>query len=403
MTFALARSLLLADAVKQEALADALLVTATRGVSLVIGLLAARAVDGARLERLLEGTAPASSAPIVPVLSLVQKLPPHLCERLLAVPVGWDAVTGTVDVAVVDAYDPHVIDEVAYWLKAPVRVVRTSLVAIEGALRLLRADTAIPPRPDEADAAEEDVQTLVGPTPNIPFVLTRRSDRPRSLDGSLNGSLNGSSQAPSNDAATAEGERESPSEPVTDPVIDLMRRKSWPPDDDLAPPGDDDAEPSTPMPVLVAIRNATHRDDILELVVTGMSAFARRAAVLAVRRDGIVGWTCSPEMADRSVMRGVRLPGSPSRVFASALGCGDVVFAHIPEDAAHAPLLAAMRSPPRGDVALASVRVEDRPVALVIADELSDPLMATARMREIAHAAGDALSKLLRERAQVAR
>src|SRR5215475_159023 len=100
MTYALARSLLLADAVKPEALAEALLVSATRGTSLVRALLAARAVDPARLDQHLERGDVPTMRHVAPVLSLVQQLPPELCERLLALPVRQDALTNTVDIAV---------------------------------------------------------------------------------------------------------------------------------------------------------------------------------------------------------------------------------------------------------------------------------------------------------------
>src|SRR3984957_5056448 len=135
MSFALARSLLLADAVTPDALAQALLVCATRGTSLVRALLATRAIDAPRLEQQLErGDAP-TMRHVAPVMALVQQLPPGLCERLLALPVRRDPRTGTIDVAVVDARDAHPVEEIAYWLRAPVRMVRTSLAAMDAALR----------------------------------------------------------------------------------------------------------------------------------------------------------------------------------------------------------------------------------------------------------------------------
>jgi hypothetical protein len=49
-------------------------------------------------------------------------------------------------------------------------------------------------------------------------------------------------------------------------------------------------------------------------------------------------------------------------------------------------------------VALVSVRVEGKAVALVLADELGDTLIATRRMEELARVAGEAFGRLLRER-----
>jgi len=137
VTFALARSLLLADAVTPEALAQALLVSATRGTSLVKALLATRAIDTMRLEQVLERSEAPYMRHVAPIASLVQRLPLGLCERLLALPVRRDPRTGTVDVAVVDSRDPHAVEEIAHWLNAPVRTVRTSLASMEAALMRL--------------------------------------------------------------------------------------------------------------------------------------------------------------------------------------------------------------------------------------------------------------------------
>src|SRR5262249_48019940 len=116
------------------------------------------------------------------------------------------------DVAVVDARDPHAVEEIAHWLKAPVRMVRTSLVSMEAALRHLhgrpneplrplaapisvpsarsdppRAPAEAPPsgspaylEPGAAEGQERPpdssaVDSLVGSAPNIPIPLMRRS------------------------------------------------------------------------------------------------------------------------------------------------------------------------------------------------------------------------------------
>jgi hypothetical protein len=57
-----------------------------------------------------------------------------------------------------------------------------------------------------------------------------------------------------------------------------------------------------------------------------------------------------------------------------------------------------MNAAPLAEVALVSVRVEGKAVALVLADELGDTLIATRRMEELARVAGEAFGRLLRER-----
>jgi len=336
-------------------------------------------------------------------------LPPGLCERLLALPVRRDVRTGTVDVAVVDARDPHPVEEVAHWLAAPVRMVRTSLASMDAALRRVHGEpeperalrTPVPPigmgspseRLQEAtltsafglDDFDErrlgnplgdwgDTEFLDFPVadPNIPFALTRKSVDPVEL-------LRRFDPGPD------------PAVPETEPVLDLRRRKS--------------AAPSAQAPPLAAvattleaIREAHDRDSILELVVAGTRTVARKVAVLAVRRDALVGWTCSPELGERNAIRAARVSPGMSDVFTGALATDTARLARIPKDAAHAPLLSAMRAAPSAEVALVAVRVEGKAVALVLADELGDPPFATRRMEELARAAGEALGRLLRER-----
>jgi len=420
VTFALARSLLLADAVTPDAMAQALLLSATRGTSLVRALLATRAIDPMRLEHHLDrGEAPYMRH-VAPVPSLVQHLPPGLCERLLALPVRRDPRTGTIDVAVVDARDPHAAEEIAFWLRAPVRMVRTSLASMEAALRRVQAPpeddgvrplaapiwvpapqaTAVravaetpiygvpafdPTRVDDPGlgeagyAVDDESPTEVSGFPaaaNIPIALTRKSLAPVAVF----------------ELGPPVIEKDPRFE--GEPVLDLRRTKS------SAPPIGANA-PVPPFedlgPVLQAMRTADDRDGILDLVVAGVRTAARRVGVLAVRRELLVGWECSPELADRATFRAARLPPDGT-VFVDVLAGEGARLVRIPKDATHAPLLAAMRVPPLGEVAMAAVRVEGKPVALVLADEMGDTLVVTRRMEDLAQAAGDALARLLRER-----
>ena len=416
MTFALARSLLLADAVTPDALAQALLIAATRGTSLVRALLATRAIDPLRLEQQLErGDAPFMHH-VAPVMALVQHLPPGLCERLLALPVRRDPRTGTVDVAVVDARDPHPVEEIAHWLGAPVRMVRTSLGAMDSALRRIHArhdphgmrPLAPPiwvPAPSEPpqdlsktpaygspafdesrlvdphdDSSPTDVVDFPIAAANIPLLLKRKT---------------GPISFPPLAEPVIERDGRGNASQETDPVLDLRRRKS--PVEAFAPNA-----PSPPFDdvgaILDAIRDANDRDSILELLVAGTRTVARKVAVLAVRRDALVGWTCSPELGDRSALRAARVSPEMSDVFAGAMASEGARLTRIPKDAAHAPLLSVMKTTPLGEVALVAVRVDGRAVALAIGDELWDTLLATQRMEELARVAGESFGRLLRER-----
>ncbi len=77
--------------------------------------------------------------PLVPHADIAARLPPGLLLWLSAVPTGEDPRTGVVDLAVVDEQDAFPAQEVSHHLRAPVRLVRASLDAIEKALDALGA------------------------------------------------------------------------------------------------------------------------------------------------------------------------------------------------------------------------------------------------------------------------
>ncbi len=120
--------------------------------------------------------------------------------------------------------------------------------------------------------------------------------------------------------------------------------------------------------------------------------------VLAVRKDALVGWTASREFADRAVLRAVNLPNSMPTVFHAVLETQAPHLVRVPMDAAHAPFIAVMRSPPSGQAVVAAVHAEGKPVAIVFADGLADAGAAMERVGALAVAAGEAFSRLLHER-----
>jgi hypothetical protein len=413
VTFALARSLLLADAVTPAALAEALLLSATRRTSLVRALLGTRAIDSLRLEPVLErGDAPYMRQ-IAPVRSLIQRLPEGLCDRLLAIPVRQDPRTGTVDVAVVDARDPHPVEEVGYWLKAPVRMVRTSIASMESALLTIAG---------RLDADPDPGMRALAPPIWAPAPVRAISLAQTPAHGSPAVEGDGGEQ----DIAIPLTRRNFSPDPVielspesvrrarrdTDPILYLKRRKAGAAHLEDPLPAPAPAVPSVRVPslddlapavqgiedVIQEMQEAHDRDRILDLLVAGVSRVARRVAVLAVRREALIGWTGSPELADRPTLRGVRLANTRRTVLHEALERDGARLARIPTDAAHAPLVSIMNPPPSGQVGLASVRTDGRSVAVVFAADLSDASAAIERIAYLAHAAGESLGRLLRER-----
>ena len=119
MTFELARALLNAEVVTPVPLARALFTVATEGVPLTRALIALHVVKEDRLEEELARVDVPTINQVVPVPELLDLLPAGLCSRLLALPIRRDPRTGTVDVAVVDARDPHAANEIGFFCRLP--------------------------------------------------------------------------------------------------------------------------------------------------------------------------------------------------------------------------------------------------------------------------------------------
>ena len=135
----LTKALLLEEVVEERAIAEALYTSVTLGIPFVHALTEVGAVRTDILARYLARNDAPFLRQVAPLLDLVDRLPEGLCARLLAIPVRRDAITGTIDVVVPDPGDPHPGAEIAFHLGAPVRLVRSSLAAIDEAIRRLRA------------------------------------------------------------------------------------------------------------------------------------------------------------------------------------------------------------------------------------------------------------------------
>ena len=407
MTFELARALLNAEAVAPVPLARALFTVATEGVPLTRALVAMNILPEARLEEELGRVDAPSMHQIVPVHELLDLLPTGLCSRLLALPIRKDPRTGTVDVAVVDARDPHAAAEIGFFLQAPVRVVRTTLAAMEAALdhgsapSNAKAEALAPPMGGEFRAPPKrtlQIQPSSIPPPHpsaeMPIPLMKRNPLPQF--------------AVEDDApATIE-------EGVEDVVLELRppsRRGHATPDarhvrsapeprvPSVAPPPD--GIPAMPFPdsspILAALRSASSRDEILASLLLGLRSVARKAGLLVWKKDQFVGWMCNAELADISAFRTIAISAVSPSIFTTA-AAGQTYLGPLYRDRASAPLLDVMGSA-SPDVAIAPVRVLGKTAVLVVADELGDTMMSTKAMEELARAAGEALARVVRRRA----
>lgn len=515
----LTKSLLLEDVVAPRAVADALFVSVTSGVPIVQALTDAGALTPEMLSRYLARSEAPYLRQVAPLAELVDRLPPGLCQRLFAIPVRRDAITGTVDVVVADTSDLHPAKEIAFHLQAPVRVVRASVSALEEALRRLRRPSAAPAslgppgaplsRPPSARRGPPSVR--VPPNPAPAFADPSPSPRdtlppgPSSVtnpdgifldEGALRPSrvpaatpMRVSSPPPSMEPASRaaqwtrrgrdtppwgtpihnaapEEQHESappPSRAGSEIPIPLTRRtfsaerggtQRPPPLVDpttsglgegipVGPGGlravvelrPDDYEPAKPVPqqsfipgipgvpgipgaqaepagpyaayapqlpyadigaIVAAIRAAGSRDEVLELVLTGARMVAFKVALFVVKRDGFLGWACTPEFGDRAALQSVLVPSGAPSVFEEAIHEG-LYLGPIRHDEAHGGLLMVMRNATR-DVAVVPIRVSGKAAVLIVADELGDTMLATRRLEELARAAGEAFARIVRMR-----
>jgi hypothetical protein len=426
VTIHLGRALLLSGAVTTDALGEALLAMVTQGIPLARALLNVGALTERRLEQELARVEGPTSDPVIPQTELMDLLPPGICHRLYAVPIRLEAGTEAVDLAVLDTRDTHPAHEIGHHLRRPVRMVRAPYRALRDALdlcpvgvRALAAPMTMPqdeqpkstlawgtriPNTDDIDEEEVATRPVIIPkraSSDVPIPLTRKhvqdvrvfqkNDAARGLDA----------ETPSELEPIFELRRLGPPPTIPDPEPPTVQ---VPPAFPLftSLPSRSPVAPNAPSPpfadvgaVLAAIRAAEDRDAVLGLVVLGVRSVARRIALFVVKKDAIVGWSCTPEFGDEGWLRALRISTTTPNMLTTALSGG--VYLGPLLGSVSGPLLRIMRTASH-DVALAPIKVSDRPSVLILADELGDTLLATKRMEEIARAAGETLTRIVRTR-----
>lgn len=426
MAFELGRALLLSDAVTSGALARALYAVATEGIPLPRALVSLGAVDPERLEEELARTDVPLVRHVVPVAELFEALPEGLCSRLLALPIRRDALTGTIDVAVVDPRDPHAAREIAYILKAPVRIVRAPLAALEAALERMvggppKARALAPPmwmpsqqatRPtpiwgtpaaQSEERAKQRPNTALTPRrptdkppahppSDIPIPLVRKSVVEAAPVGETHDDLD-VDLLPVNTSPYGFAVLETDTDPDSERPLSLQVphtvREPYAPHAPSLPFGD-------PSAILVSIQTSTKRDEILVHLLAGVRMVGRKVALLVVKKNAFVGWACTQEFGDEAQLKAVQIPSSEPSALATVTA-GGTYLGPLHRTATHSPLLSVMGATTR-DVAISAVRVKGRAAVLIIADELGDTLLATQRIEELARAAGDALARVVLRR-----
>jgi hypothetical protein len=387
VTIPLARRLISAGTIDRAELHRALVEHVSRKVAFPRALLDAGVLSERDLDEQLGRSEIASVKAVVPVGSLLDKLPEGLCARLLAVPIRIEASTGKVDVATVDPFDAHVEAEMSFHLETPVRLVRAPLAVLEAALR----------------------RALVMPEDERVGGLSPRSVVPGRGVG-----VDGKSMVPLAPGPTVP-------RPPSVPDIDLLEDADLLGEDGPTPgfDDDDDDEPvlllsqlksnpaglPTPLPqspraldvstVAAMLRRAATRDEVVDALMGGLRAVARRVGVFAVRKREVQGFRCNEELAEPRELREVVVALEGPSVFATALATGCYV-GPVPLTAAHAPLIQAVRGF-SAEVAVLPISVSGKAALLVLLDEVGDILIATRRAEDLGRLAGEAFARLLAE------
>lgn len=396
MSVELGLRLLASGAVRRADVEAALLAHVGRQVPFVRALLDARAIDEATLEQELSRADVPFVRTVSPVAGVVDELPAGFCRRLLAVPVRRDPRTGTVDVAAVDPFDPHLVAEFSHHVGTGVRLVRAPLAAIEEALRRIeRGEHATVsfrrPTPPYSSAFRESeppiplvrrVPTLAPPAPLGPSDIVEQTES----DGTVTDELG----EPILPLRTSKPPRS---------LEHSAPRSGFRPERPTAPGPFSPFAPAAAFPdvapIVELIRTARSRDEILELLLAGMRPVARRIAIFAAKRAEFQGFACNVEFGDVTALRGVRIAADAPSVLATAVATG-AYLGRIPITASHAELLGVMGHA-TDDVAVVPVKVKGRAALVVVADELEDTMLATRRADELGRAAGESLARLLQQ------
>jgi hypothetical protein len=441
VTFELGRSLLQSGTVTPDALARALTATLEPGMPLSRALVGLGLVSEDDLQRELSHSDPNPAlAEVHPRVDILSLLPPGMCNRLAALPVHVDA-DGTVEVAVLDPRDRYIGEELAFHLHRAVRLVRAPYTILREALVNYAAGrpSDVPPpggrrerrravsytpawgTPIEMDPPASDAQSA-RPFSSIPaqppaVVASVTTSTRRFFAGMHSAPSEPPPVMPAHDPRDPGSPHDDPH--AQEPVFEL-RRGPHMTLTDIDPPTlrirDAPAFPLVaslpqalpslttegmpehypdPASTLGHLRAAADRDEVLGLVEKSARAVAKRVGLMVVRKDGLVGWSCSPEFGDLEAFKkltiSTRTASLLSSVFVGGVYLGPLL------GSLGAAFLQVMHSSSR-DVALVAVRVKEKPAVLVICDELGDTLLATRHLDVMAKVAGEALERVVRAR-----
>lgn len=300
-----------------------------------------------------------------PALALIARLPPGLCERLLAVPVHQEPQGGRVDVAAVDTLGPHVAAEFSFQLQTPVRVLRAPAAQLRAALASLSP-------PSTPTRSERRPSTRPPPAPERP-TLARGSRPPPALP----------SEPPiplvrrppvSQRAATPEEE----------PVLSLSRSKFFAPEAPFV--FERSVEEAT-----LELGRADSAEQVARLLCRGLEPAL--SLVVAVR-GGSMELRAASRAVSEAAHSSFTLPTGKNSVFDIAVRAG-FYLGPLPSGIVHAELRSFLPSTALDEVYSAPVLVANRPVLALLMARFGASLEATRRADRLISAASAAIERIL--------
>lgn len=290
--------------------------------------------------------------------ALIEQLPRGLCDRLLAVPMRADPHTGALEVACVDALDPHVASEISFHTRRPVRLVRAPYAEVIAALALA------------GDAPSRRVEVQSERTPAFGSAAVRPSVPPGAEGPRLRAE------------ATSSGAD----------AIPLVRRAR----SSIAPPSPSLVLDELHEAALAAVRSAPGPDEIARAVAAGLATIVARGIVFAARGGFYEARAASPALGDSEAIARARVPAHEPTVLRAAVQAG-YFLGPLPAGHPHSEL-SALIGDAGAEVYVTPVHVEGRPALVLLGAGFESAYAASRRIDELARAAGEALERVLRAR-----
>ncbi len=326
-----------------------------------------------------------------PTPELCARLPAGMCQRLLAVPVHVDPRNGRVDVAAVEPLDPHIEQEFAFHLQAPIRVLLAPRASIRRALMSLQRGENISVSPSALGAGEEGIASDV-PIPLVKTEAAFRSDAPIPLVRR--------SMLPTPGVAPAAPQRSQLPLAPGSPDPHLLSWRSRPPPDDLlpeAPPTDHTEAVAAPgadsgVPVREQLDSAETPDRVVELLRDGL--LPAHSLVFTVKNASFDLRTASAAVTARLGSRQISLLSQQPSVLETAVKSG-FYLGPIPNTPNHRELREALPPDAANEVYVTVVTVSDRAKLVWLVAGFEQSLDLTRRADELSVAAGRALARIL--------